>query len=748
MQKRIARTVVLGGALALGVAACSSSEGGKSSAAKHAPDAGEGTGGSVGAVMNGAGGAKSPGSGGAPLEGDAMTSAGGDGPEGGSAPPGNVPPRMGQVDAVFPKADVLPKLTNVVVGAREDSVTVDFDPVDGATDYRIFVLPEADTVSVDSGLVVVKDATYRCAGTRQGWDAINDKNMNDTTLSRAQGDYTFKTVIGDNPTLGNVYVTPGDGRTAVYAAAGYPSPPEYGWHETRLKVYTTDANERKALLDQGFRDDGVVFYVPAAGAGTSNVYGSSVTAGMQHKQYYFGEADKAAHDKDTVAPKFAFPVLTAPGADTVPLMAVTYNAANPHTELAAGKERFQRAAYQGNSPMWHLEWSGITEPVTLVVEALSSGCPFQGLLSATHLDASPPVEYAAHQAFLTVDDLRAASKTGEVFVNGQYDVTTNPKAIARSFVKVAPEPHAAGDWDWYQGFTVGTDLGAMTELATDPNKCWLCGRWKSGLFDIASYNIDHPNNIATLAFGTALGQMWLDFDDWAQDVTGKVRFTALDKAKIDTDPNRYLHATMSVDIVSTDRRYPQLIISDQDAPVQEGFSNPDNNSLIVQSIGGPSSRIEAQAIHGLFGTGAMPAPWDVNNQAPAHVFIDFDAYDNDGSHRPPTEAALEHSGVDRLTRFDVYVSTSRMYLLLDGTPAGCTRYPANFALKGAVTVTVGAVLYHEGADDEMVWHQAKPYGYWHRHEATETKRHFDDLAFKSGVAAPAWDEKRFPCVDY
>jgi hypothetical protein len=429
-------------------------------------------------------------------------------------------------------------------------------------------------------------------------------------------------------------------------------------------------------------------------------------------------------------------------------MAVIYNAANPHTELAVGKERFQRAAYQGNSPMWHLEWSGITQPTTLVVEALSSGCPFQGMFSATHLDASPPVEYAAHQALLTLDDLRKASATGEVFINGQYDETKNPKAIARSFLKVAPQPHAARDWDWYQGFTVGTDLGAMTEEKTDPGKCWLCGRWKSGIFDIASYNIDHPIDIATLTYGTALGQLWVDFDDWAQDVPGKVRFTALDKAQVDADPNKYLHATMSVDIVSTDRRYPQLIISDQDAPVQEGFSNPDNNSLLVQSIGGPSSRIEAQAIHGLVGTGGTPGPWDVNNQAPAHIFIDFDAYDNDGSHRPPTEAAFEHSGVDRLTRFDVYVSTSRMYLLLDGAPVGCTRYPAGFAMKGAVTVTVGAVIYHEGATDEMVWGQAKPYGYWHRHEATETKRHFDDLAFKNAVPAPAWDDKKFPCVEY
>jgi hypothetical protein len=69
-------------------------------------------------------------------------------------------------------------------------------------------------------------------------------------------------------------------------------------------------------------------------------------------------------------------------------------------------------------------------------------------------------------------------------------------------------------------------------------------------------------------------------------------------------------------------------------------------------------------------------------------------------------------------------------------------------LKGPVTVTFGAVLYHEGATDEMVWNQPKPYSFWHQHEATETKRHFDDLGFKSGVSAPAWDETKFPCGAY
>jgi hypothetical protein len=65
-----------------------------------------------------------------------------------------------------------------------------------------------------------------------------------------------------------------------------------------------------------------------------------------------------------------------------------------------------------------------------------------------------------------------------------------------------------------------------------------------------------------------------------------------------------------------------------------------------------------------------------------------------------------------------------------------------------VTVTFGDVLYHEGANDELVCAYQKPYPFLHEHQCTETKRHFDDLAFKSGVSAPAWDESISPCGTY
>jgi hypothetical protein len=683
----------------------------------------------------------------------------------------------------------LPALTNVVATERDDSVGIDFDPVEGAVDYRVYPLPaDGDITKNADGSVTVKNAIYRCAGLRQTFDVANNLNSDGgltpqssdgTGLFTYDGNgYAWKTQVPANSTLGYVYVSPGAGRSPVYALAGYTLERELGWSASRLKIYTADDNQRTTLVAQGWRDDGVAFYVPsAASAATTAIYASQTAAPQagktytQYVQYYFTAADMQAHAKDTTPPAQAFQVLTAAADGAQPLMAVFYEPLENHVELAVGNERFQRAAHQGPGPLWHLEWSGITKPTTLVVEALASGCPFQGFLSPMHLEAPP------HQTFFTLAELQAMSPTGEVFVNGEYDgpssppvvpgphalptvdggipllqaSTMSPKAIARSFLAVEPKPHQPADWDWYQDFAVGTDLGSMTKLPQEAGTgcppgafATTCGRWQSSTFDIAAYNIDGDGVIQVLSYGTFLGQLWDAFDDTGSDVTGKVRFTARQMANLDTDATKFLHATMSVDIVSTDRRYPQMIISDQPAPVQEGFSNPNGNSLLIQAIQGPGTRVELQAIHGL----VNGHPWDVNNQAPQHVFVRPDFSNNADAVIAPDPPIDEHMGVDRMTRFDVYVGSDRAYFFLDGAPAGCTLYPQGFSIAGPVTYSVGDVLYHEGAADELVCAYQKPFPFLHEHQCTETKRHFDDLGFKSGVPAPAWNAATFPCAAY
>jgi hypothetical protein len=666
------------------------------------------------------------------------------------------PTQVGQLDGdVESGLPVLPPLTNVVASERDDSVGIDFDPVEGAVDYRVYPLPNASDVTINSdGSIQVKNAVYRCAGMRQTFDLENGSNASDPGLTAFNAPYNTKAQGAANPTLGYVYVTPGAGRVPVHAIAGPAMQVELGWRESRSKTYTTDPAQASMLLAQNGRDDGIVFYVPSApSSGTQTVYSSQAMS----TQYYFAAADMAQHANDTVKPAPAFEVLTAATPDTQPLMAVLYSPLTDpaHVELAVGKERYKRALNQGGGPLWHLEWAGLTQPTVLVVEALASGCPYQGFLSATHLDAPP------HQTFDTLGDLRASSPTGEVFVNGEYDnATASPIPIARSFVQVSPQPHNPSDWDFYQGFGVGTDLGTMTTISPFG---WQGGRVQTNDLDVSAFSLDAPNNVPVFTFGSFQGQLWEAFDDTGQGVTGRVRITAKPMASVAS--GSFLHVTMSVNIVSTDRRYPQIIVSDQPAPVDcfsqncpgfgssggfaNGLGNPNSNTLLVQVIQGPSMRLETQAIHGLVKNEA----WNVNNQAPEHRFLDNNA---NGSLSAAAFAALnaaadpvfEHAGMDRMTKFDAYISSDRLYVLLDDAPAGCTQYPSGFTLAGPVSVTFGDVLYHEEVTDEMVCKQARPYDFMHVHQCTETSRHYDDLAFKSGVPAPKWDESRLPCVAY
>jgi hypothetical protein len=714
---------------------------------------------------------------------DAIPDASASSPETGAATSPDAGGIVGALDAapdtILPP---LPPMTNVAATEREDSVGIDFDPVDNAADYRVYPLPADGDVTVNAdGSLIVRNAVYRCAGLRQTFDLPNGVT-NPTGTDYPDGGqvyenwanpvFSWSAQIPATPLLGYVFVTPAPDRAPVYAIGVHPSYPEVGWRESRAKIYTTDATQRNALLAAGGRDDGIVFYVPStASSATHTIYHSETAVPWavtppwtKFSEYYVTSADLAAHASDTTPPQPAFEVLGAAADGTQPLMAVVYQPQHDHTELVAGNERFKRAANQGQGPLWHLEWSGLTAPTTLVVEALATGCPYQGFLSAQHLDAPP------HQTFQTLDDLRASSPTGEVYVNGQFDLpgatwtglgftvqssglallatpNASPVPIARSFVSVSPRPHDPSDWDWFEGFSPGTDLGPVTAVSScleDGKTGYNCGHWQSAAFDISGYRLDEPGGITALAYGQALGQLWVAWDDTGQGVTGKVRLSPLEQASIDPDPTKFLHITWSVTMTGSDRRYPQLLVSDRPAPVQEGLADPNNDTLIIQTIQGPSMRIEVQAVHGVLNGIA----WDANNQGAFHALVDYDNPNQTDGGAPASapEPPFEHSGVDRMTRFDAYVSSDRVYLFLDGTPAGCTLYPTGtgFALAGAVTLAFGDVLFDEGAE-ALLCGRPRPYAFLHEHQCTETKRLWDDLGFKSGVAPPAWDETRFPC---
>jgi hypothetical protein len=662
-------------------------------------------------------------------------------------------PIIGQIDGgVSTTLPSVPSMTNVVAALNDDSVSITFDPVDGALDYRVYPLPQDSDIAVQGdGSVVVHNGTYRCAGDRETPVPIVDNGaMIASDLIRTEVDQVtvggFMRTMAD-ATLGYVYPEPGPGLVPVYAL-GESDPNADNtcffarWTASRTKKYTTSDSERTQLLAGLARDDGIAFYVPAAASSmTTQIYMDEYTGTdpRYKERYYFPDGPEVAM-RPTKTP--AFPILTAQAPGTLPLMRVFY--ANgcgwSHDELAVGKERFNRIYKQGDAlPWWSLLWTGLTGPTTLVVEALDSGCPYQGHFSPMSMPAVTGMFNGMplpHEPFVTVDDIRAKSATGEVFLNGQHDTTTMPKAIARAFVNVVPNPHPK--MDFFADFSTNTPPETFTPITTcasPDGNCFQTWRMESPTWDMMFMDAEIGPSMGTglYAYGPVMGEFWETFADIGGDTNGKFRMTAKQMANMDSAT--FLHVTMEVDAYSTARRYPQILVSDQTAPVQ--YQLPKGHTVIVQTraptAGTPGDfPVEYQL------QVCNMVTWDVNQQCPVYNLAQITDSSGNIVHLMPNDEVGEHSSVDHRIVFDAYLSTQRTYLFLDGKPYACANMPATGVPSGPVSVTFGDVLYHSQVDRVMKFHAA--------HLQLDTRRHFDNLGFTSGVPAPGWDESRLPCA--
>jgi hypothetical protein len=730
----VAKVVVTGSLLALGVAGCSS----KSSSPSSTSPAGSGNDGNNGNSGNN-------GSSGAP-----STSSGGAAPVGPTDPYNNGMMAVGQLNnAPQTKLPALPTLSNVVALQGDDGASITFDPVDGALDYRVYPLPADGDITVGAGgAVVVHNATYRCAGDREAPAAYADAEpqiggeaIHTQVDQQMVGNY-LRTLAG--ATLGYVYTQPGTGLVPVYALGesdpNADSTCYFGrWAASRVKKYTTSGDERTMLLKAFVRDDGVAFYVPATADGTTtniNFEDQQIGTPYQTRFYFPDGPETAAHPNKALA----FPVLTAAAAGTQPLMRVFYqnSCGWSHDELAVGKERFNRIYHQGDKlPSFTLNWSGISPSATLVVEALDSGCPYQGYMAP---QAFPTITVpfgdmnVVHQPWLTMDNIRAASSTGEVFVNGQHEATNQPKAIARSFISVKPQPHPK--MDFFDDFAPDSTPETFTtvDCGSPDGNCYQTWRQQSPTFDQMFINAESGSVMGTglYAFAPILGEWWVSYADVAADTNGKYRLTAVQKATM--SDSKFLHVTMEVDAYTTSRRYPQILISDADVPVQYGLDK--GHTIILQPRAVINTSIDFPDNYEL--QLCKLRTWDVNNQCP--VYDLYHSLDSTGktTRLNPNDEFGEHTSVEHRVLFDIYASTNRAYVFLDGAPYACADLPADAAPTGPVTVTWGDVLYHSAVDHTFAFHAA--------HMQVEQRRHFDNLGFSSGLSAPTWDESRLPCA--
>jgi hypothetical protein len=625
-------------------------------------------------------------------------------------------------DIGFPDAYALPNVKGTVEGGN---VRISFDPQGDALDYRVYVLPKAGDVSGSTA----NGAIYRCAGnsavTRP---AIDDATTPQNPGVRTRADSAVKGFMrkAADATLGYVFTTPGDDRLPVYALGASDVKADnvmcyvMRWPESRVKKYTTSEDERTELLAQAWRDDGIAFYVPKPGAaGTEPIYyGLEGSSDLQNPLYMKGGAEHEQRSGSGMELSEAFSVYGEAQEGSEPLMRVYYDhtCARGHDELVAGQARFFRAYQQGPQPVTELHWSGLSEETTLVVEALDAQCPFQGILAPT----SRPARTDPHQgfsidypAFQTPEELAAGSPSGEVFVNGQGDGTA-PKAIARTCLKVKPAPVEA-EWSYD---------GSPEAYSAPEMKGFQIWETESPTFNVQFHTVATDQH----SIGALFGELWATYADWAADTNGKLRITPKQRATLADDA--FVHATMEVDAVSSERRYPQLLIGDAEWPVQENLVNA--STVIIQTFGGVTIALDVQIEF------CDHRTWDVNNQCPKYDVYTVNS--GDKSFLAPRLEINGYMGVDRTIRFDAYVSTGRVYLYTNGVPYGCADLPAGKMKAGPGTVTFGDSLYHSGVDLEE-WYP------FHRSKLqTQTSRHYSNLAFTSGVAAPPWDESIMPCA--
>ena len=671
----------------------------------------------------------------------------------------------------------LPAIQNVRVTTHADTAIIEFEPVAGAVDYRIYPEPaQADWLIGSSGEVGVRNGIYRCAGDRvfQAREA-DTANLFDCSLSGCDNARHNYVRSKDESTLGYVYLTPGPDRLPVYRVAD----PSGGggfrnadwvvpiYPEANSAEYVADPAARDALLAKGWRDDGIAFYTakPATTPATKTVYRIHYAPGAdwQGNNVVFFFTDGPEHDARAAQPAAEiadlgarFAILAAQEPGSVALHRVTYPGS--FDVLAAGDARFDQVLHQGRRPVWSLTWPGVKAQTRFVIEALDAGCPFPGgYIAATH--AAADIDRTSMQPFnqpsITLDEARLSS--GEVFINGQHDPASRPRPVARAYVDVAPQPQPAMD------FLATFDDGAVWEPFT---------KWKDNnafIFRNATWAIDTSGCTDNFTFGPLLGQFVMGFADGGSSCN-----ISMTPRKVPTQiaADHFLHVRMASDIPSTGRRYPQILLTtvpllDDPAPNAGNIDNvpvhsrlgrfpyellgPDmkagtaddvpasgGQSIVVQPFGGyQETQIEYCDTRG----------WGVSQQCDRANVYGFHAGDYQQTWKQPwlpVPVQADRAGYDRPVQWDVYASTTRVYVFMDGKPSACAVLPAGRMPAGPVTVAYRAVIYHCGID-ETITPADTGHLYEHDHSLCHSDRHMDDLGIDLAVPAPPWDESVLPC---
>jgi hypothetical protein len=296
--------------------------------------------------------------------------------------------------------------------------------------------------------------------------------------------------------------------------------------------------------------------------------------------------------------------------------------------------------------------------------------------------------------------------------------------------------------DWFVGFD--QPLSPFQTMYEDGNGVRIYHNDKLSM-EFASANVDY-------AYGTVLDQL-------AAGSSASYSISARGADAQLAAGDDYLHVTMSSDIASSFRRYPQIFISDTPidpdtfmgqtrvitarfGPYTFEMLPPGPYHTIVVQVFGPSPELQVEFCD--------QRGWGVSDQCPRANIYGFHA----GSELSdwtapwlPVPVLGEHVGLDRPVKFDVYASSERVYVFVEDKPAGCAILPAGRMPAGGVNVVFGAAGYHIDVD-EFVERDPPMHEFWHRESVNHIERKMDDLGISSHVKLPvAWDESVLPCGD-
>jgi hypothetical protein len=225
----------------------------------------------------------------------------------------------------------------------------------------------------------------------------------------------------------------------------------------------------------------------------------------------------------------------------------------------------------------------------IVVEAISTPCPFTGMLghsSATiPITVMPALTTATGGSVPIVGFNDVKTRYGNEILNGQGSssdwvmqpgqkrgqpaTASDPTVIARSVLQVTlPFPDESQNapiidvgpnahFDDFKADAVATSFTANTDYQFGDQRAiqGAFGNWYFWGNGAQAATNDTPDNPKGVQVWQRHGRLYTTFGDWAQDVMSDIHFTSRQTKPLELDSSKYVHSFFRVDSSATNRRY-------------------------------------------------------------------------------------------------------------------------------------------------------------------------------------------------